>query len=453
MAPVDRSLNLGGRAVLAGAAGIFGSLDTALNIAFPDLVDDFGLTVGDLQWVVVCFVLTYGGLLLAAGQLGDAIGHRRVLSIGAGVSTVAVLACAVAPTFALLLVARVIQGVGTAMVLATAPALVTTGAGEARGRAIGVFQTAAAIGLAVGPVVGGPLVELAGWRGVFWFRVPIGLLLFALSLRAGEAHEAPGARPDRIGAFLGALTLGGAVLALNLGPSFGWFHPVVVAATLATLASGLGFVRAGRVTKNPVLDLQLFRSGEFALANLLAVLANGAMFATWLLVPALLIDNLGASLLAGGLVLAASPLLTALVAPVAGRISDRYGPWLLITIGLALEAAGMLGLSMADADWSLLGVAALMAVTGAGLAMFSVPNMSVVMGAIADSKQGVAGGLSLMTRTIGIVVGVAVSSALFDGLEPDRGFVSAFSAVFVVNGIALVAAAAIAATQLAAPRS
>lgn len=442
-----------GRAVLAVAAGAFGSLDSALNIAFPDLVAHFDLAVGDLQWVVVCFVLAYGGLLLAAGQLGDSLGHRRVLSIGAMVATAAMAGCALAPSYPLLLVGRVAQGVGTAMVMATAPALVTVGAGAARGRAVAVFQTAAAVGLSIGPIVGGPLVEWAGWRGVFWFRIPIGLALLAISLRVSEPRTATSPeRPDRVGALLGAVALGAAVLALNVGQSLGWMHPVVLGLAAVTVAAAVAFARSGRRTEHPVLDVELFRSADFSVANVLNVLANGGMFVTWLLVPTLLIDHLGASLLAGGFVLAASPILTAVTSPIAGRISDRSGPWALLTVGLVLEAAGVTALAWARPGWSLVAVAALMAVVGAGLGLFAAPNMSIVMGAVPDSKQGVGGGLSLMTRTFGIVAGVAASSTLFDALEPDRGFDGAFTIVFSASGAVLALAALTAATRLPALR-
>jgi MFS family permease len=425
------------RALLAGAAGVFGSLDTSLNIAFPNLVDDFGLVVSDLQWVVVFYVLVYGGLLLAAGQLADSLGYGRVLQIGAGVSTAALVLCATAPTFEWLLAARVLQGIGVAMVMASAPALLTTGSAVAHTRAVGVFQTAAAAGLAIGPIVGGPLVEWYGWRSVFWFRVPLGLLLLLLTLRNRTTTVAKSSEVDRVGTLLVSISLGAAVLALNLTGTRGWGDPVVIIAAVSAVLSAAGFVGLSGRVAHPVLELELFRSVDFAAANVLAIIANGAMFATWLLVPSLLIDQLGTSLLIAGLVLAASPAATAAASSLAGRSSGRTASWSLGALGLVAEGAGMIGLSQVDVTWSGAHVALLLAVVGLGLGLFSVPNMATVMQGVGNDKQGVAGGLSLMTRTIGVVAGVAAASALADRIEPTRGFLGSFEVVFAVSGAVL----------------
>ncbi len=184
--------------LLAVLAGVFGSLDTALNIAFPDLTAHFDLEVSGLQWVVVCFVLAYGGSLLGAGQLGDRFGPDRVLAAGATSATIALIVCALAPTFEIFLVGRAFQGVSTAMVMASAPALITISAGDdAKGHAIGRFQTSAAIGLAIGPIVGGPLVRAGGWPAVFWFRAPLSLLLVVLSVRMVDQPARDRSSPDR----------------------------------------------------------------------------------------------------------------------------------------------------------------------------------------------------------------------------------------------------------------
>ncbi|MFT4596433.1 MAG: hypothetical protein ACI9TF_000678, partial [Paracrocinitomix sp.] len=163
----------------------------------------------------------------------------------------------------------------------------------------------------------------------------------------------------------------------------------------------------------------------------------GAMFATWLLVPSLLIDQLGTSLLIAGLVLAASPAATAAASSLAGRSSGRTASWSLGALGLVVEGAGMIGLSQVDVTWSGAHVALLLAVVGLGLGLFSVPNMATVMQGVGNDKQGVAGGLSLMTRTIGVVAGVAAASALADRIEPTRGFLGSFEVVFAVSGAVL----------------
>ncbi|MCP5028234.1 MAG: MFS transporter [Actinomycetia bacterium] len=431
--------------VLAVVAGAFGSLDSALNVAFPDLSDHFGLEVSGLQWVVVTFVLSYGGSLLLAGQLGDRRGHRQILGIGGAASVLALTLCATAPTFGVFLVARVTQGLATALVMAAAPALITSAVTEdRRARALGRFQTSAAVGLAIGPVIGAPLVELLTWRGVFWFRLPIAAVLVVLALRVGPAPStAPKTATDVLGGLTVTAVLAASLLAVNGGRALGWTSaPVVGAVIVAIVALTLWPTIEARAS-TPVLPPRLFRSIELSAALGWSVVANGAMFATWLLVPTLLVDRLDVGVLATGLVLAASPLATSVVAPFAGRSADRGQGGRLVVAGLAVEAAGMALLAFVDPGWSPVVVAGGLVVVGAGLGLFVVPNMATVMGALPRSAQGVAGGLALLTRTAGIVVGVAATSALFDRVEPERGFFVAFELVFGTSAAVLLGAAVV----------
>jgi len=421
---VDRGL------VLAAGAGAFGSLDTSLNIAFPDLVDDFGIEVGQLQWVVVSFVLTYGGLLLAAGQLGDRLGHQRTMAFGAAGSMVAMVACATAPTFGLFIAARVLQGVTTAAVMAAGPALASlaSGTGE-RARAISVFQLSAGVGAAIGPVIGAPLVNLGGWPAVFWFRVPVslGLLALGLSVRRSGTAEPSSSGSDVRGAVLTALALAGGLLVVNSGRELGWQSPLLWTTAGLTVAVAIAYRRHERNVSTPILELGLFRNFRFAAANGLNTASNAAMFVAWLLLPSLLVDEIGLSVFAGGFVLAASPAAMAVTAPFAGRWSDRSRPDRPVIAGLSVEGVGLLLLASLDTRSSAWTAAAALALIGVGLGLFASPNMALVMSALPAERQGVASGLALLTRTAGIVVGVAGSSAVFDALEPTRGYDEAFS--------------------------
>lgn len=436
--------------LLAVLAGVFGSLDTALNIAFPDLTAHFDLEVSGLQWVVVCFVLAYGGSLLGAGQLGDRFGPDRILAAGAGAATLALIVCAMAPTFEVFLVGRAVQGVSTALVMASAPALITLSASEeTKGQAIGRFQTSAAIGLAIGPIIGGPLVRAGGWPAVFWFRVPLSLLLVVLSLRMVTSRR-PTVHPptDVAGGLLFTVVLTAGLLAINGGRTLGWTSPAVLGAGLAA-AIALWFIpRVAARTTHPLLDPQLFHQGDFMSANVLAITSNGAMFATWLLLPGLLVDQFEWDVLTAGCCLALSPAATALVAPKAGRRADRGRSGPLVVGGLAVMAGSMavLGLAGGTTDGGIGSAARAFAIVigllgvGAGLGAFAVPNMKTIMHALPANQQGVAGGLALLTRTAGIVTAVAASSALFDAIEPERGYDAAFRTVFIVMSIVLVLA-------------
>ena len=429
--------------LLAGGAGAFGSLDTALNIAFPDLVDKFEISEASLQWVVVSFVLAYGGLLLAAGHLGDRVGHQRMLAAGAAGSVVAMAACALAPSFPFFVGARILQGVCTAAVMAAGPALASNAAGpDARGRTVGIFQLSAGLGAAVGPVIGGPLVALGGWPAVFWFRVPVAAALLVLGLGVRGEDPARDRANDIKGAVLIALGLAGGLMVLNTGRSLGFGSPALWVVMGATVAVAVAYQRHSRRCAEPIIDLALFRIVRFAAANVMNMLANATMFVGWLLGPTLLVEHMGMSVLSGGVVLAASPAVMAAVSPLAGRWSDRWGPDGLVAGGLAIEAVGLFVLSRLDGASSPLTAALAFGAVGLGLGLFNAPNMALVMAALPTDRQGVAGSLALVTRTVGIILGVAGSSALFDARGGEQEFVHAWAGTSTICAAVTGAAAA-----------
>ncbi len=464
--------------VLPALAGAYGSLDTMLNIAFPDLVDGLGIELVDLQWIIVAYVLSYGGLLIGAGRLGDWSGHRRALRWGGVISAAGMVMCGAAPNLGVLIGGRVVQGVGTALVMASAPALVTGMVGEERrGRALGLFQMSAAVGLAVGPLVGGPIVAGLGWRWVFWIRVPVGLALTLLAgshqtdrprvtgdrapVEAGRRARTisgPGQAPDGrapvdlIGPVAFAVVLAAGLTALNLGFAFGPGHPAVLVLASATAVFGWGLARQQRVSADPVVDLGLLGRPAFLIANLLNLIANGAAFVGWLFVPEYVVDELGAPVIVGGIVLAASPVAMAVVAPVAGRWSDRYGPSVVATAGLVMQTVGLAAGIVLARERSVIGLGLSLALVGAGLGLFTVPNMSSVMGSLPADRQGVAGGVTLTMRTAGIVIGVAGLSAVFDA-RLANGFGSALADTFLVAAVATAAAAALSIGRARPPSS
>lgn len=386
---------------VAGSVALLGSLDTALNIAFPDLTNDLGLEVSAVQWIVIAYVLTYTVLLVGAGRVADVFGHRIMLLWGLTISSAGFLANAIAPNFTVLLAARIGQGVGVAFMLAAAPALVTLSVPSfRRGRALGAFHLSAGVGLALGPVIGGVLVASFGWRSVFWFRLPVALLLVAVVWRL--------------------------------------LPPV-----------------ARRPGQAPVVDLAPFTRLGFLVANGLNVVANASMFAIWLLIPYYAIDVLDTGAVLGGVVLMVVPVSTAATAPLAGRLGDRFDPGRVTSIGLGIEGAGLLALARLDADTSVITASLTLATVGVGLSLFTVPNMSYVMGCLDREHQGMAAGTTQMARTAGVVIGVLVASAYFEarrGLHAERlgveltgpiSFVPALQDTFVVAAVVCIAAAAV----------
>jgi EmrB/QacA subfamily drug resistance transporter len=436
---------------LASLSALVGSLDSSVNIAFPAITAAFALDVTSIQWVVVSYVLTYASLLLGCGRLADVWGHGRVLTWGLASSALAFLLCGVAPTFSWLLAARVLQGVTVALMLAAAPALVTLAVPpEVRGRALGIFQMSAAVGFALGPLLGGVLVDWFGWRSVYLFRVLPALLLTLLTV--GQPRLVQEHQSDQRFDLLGALTLAGSVagflLAISRGRDLGWTSPLVLVLVLGASLSFASFlVVEARVTA-PVVDLGLFRRPAFTIANLLSVLTNCGTFAIWLLVPYYIVNALGYQAVVGGILLMTCPLATALAAPVAGRLSDRLGTGRLSTLGLGLAVLGLWSISCLDAGSGHVSVALALGLVGLGLGVFQVPNMSFVMGAIPRAQQGVAGGMSQMMRTLGVVLGVTGASMLFSSrrvvhagrlhllqANDPQTFIPAFQDVFLVSAV------------------
>ena len=412
--------------------------------------------MSSIQWVVVGYVLTHASLLLGCGRLADLWGHGRLLTCGLIASAVAFVGCGLAPTFAWLVVARVAQGLAAALVSGSAPALVTLAVPlEARGRALGIFQMSAAVGYAVGPLIGGILVDRFGWRAVYLFRVLPALLLAWLAAvklppfrQRGEAQ-----RFDLLGALTLAGSIAGLLLAVSRSRSSGWASPQDIVPALLSALCFAGFLVTESRVSAPVVDLSLFRRPAFVIANLLTILAHCARFAIGLLVPYYVIDVLRYPATTGGTLMLAAAVTTTLAAPITGRLSDRFGTNWLSSLGLALEGLGLWMISRLDAQADYLSVAVALGVVGLGLGVFEAPNMSFVMGAISRSQQGVGGSIANMMRTLGIVFGATGASMLFDARrqfylkQPSlqdptnfQGFVPAFQDVFLfAAGVCVVA--------------
>ena len=314
--------------IVASLSAFLGSLDSALNISFPAITAAFSLEVSAIQWVIVGYVLPHASLLIGCGRLADVWGHGRVLTFGLLVSAIGFLGCGLAPTFGWLIVARVGQGVGAALMSGSAPALVTLAVPpEARGRALGIFQMSMAAGYALGPLIGGVLVDLFGWRAVFLFRLIPGLLLAWLATAKLPAlrERRSGQGFDLLGALTLAVSLASFLLAISQSRTAGWSSSNGITLGLFFIVCFSGFIITERRVSAPVVDLSLFRHPPFVIANLLAVLANCARFAIGLLVPYYVIDVLHYPATTGGTLMLAAAMMTPLAAPVAGRLSDRFG--------------------------------------------------------------------------------------------------------------------------------
>ena len=403
-------------------------LDTSVNIAFPAITRGFDLAIADIQWVVICYVLTYASLLLSLGRIGDTIGHAIVYRTGLIWSAVALLLVGYAPSYGAMLLFRCLQGIGAALVLSCGVALVTSLYGEERrGRSLGIYTMMMALGLMIGPLLGGALTAMWDWPAVFWFRIPIAIA--ALLLLRGVPVSPLRRTSDGFDILSGlALTLGLAsmLMALNRLREFSavWF------AFLSALALA-GFVFRQSRAAHPIISIEILRLPGFALLNLVSVLANVAAFSVWLLVPYHLARIQTYSLTESGAILAAGAAGAVMASPIGGRLIERQiSAELLAMAGAVAIGAGLLLLSAwTEQTPTILRVVGLV-VQGIGLGLFQLAYSDIVTATLPIGERGVAGSLALLTRTLGTVIAASVILMLFEALQIRQDFFEAFRQTF-----------------------
>ncbi|MDR3531039.1 MAG: MFS transporter [Rhodopila sp.] len=405
-------------------------LDSAVNIDFPAIVARFGLPIPMIQWIVIAYVLTQTSLMLSFGRIGDMLGYRRIFLFGTGISAIAFLACALAPTYGALLAARVAQGIGAGLILSCGPALATSLFPEAmRTQILAHYMMMFGIGSALGPSVFGVLIERFGWSAVFSFRAPIAAVAFLLAWTLPRPARGEREPFDAAGGALLALALSFMLLALNRlrppGPETAVFAAVAIAGLVL-------FYRQERRAPKPIIDFSYFRDADFAVINVSNALINLSAFSIMLLAPFYLSRIPGLSLPAAGLVLAASPFGIIVAAPMAGRLAQGHKPRLIALIGTALSGTGLFGISLSGSIPDIPILVLSMVTQGVGLGLFQVAYFDIVTAAIPAQNRGVAGALGMATRTIGTVSGATVLMLVFQSLRttaPD-GFMTAFQATF-----------------------
>jgi MFS family permease len=412
--------------------------DSSVNFAFPFITRAFGLPIPAIQWVVIAYTLTYAALMLVFGRVGDVLGYRRVFLTGSLWSAIAFVLCALAQSYGALLGARVLQGVGAALVLSCGPALATSLHSESsRTRVLGIYTMVIGLGGALGPLVAGALVPLIDWPAVFWFRAPLALLAFLLAWQLPRDSRRVQREPfDAAGGALLVLAISALLLALNQLQQ----HLAVFAAAAATcILATVGFILQERRTQRPIIDLRFFRDFDFSLLNAGHAALNLAGFSVLLLVPFYLSRFGNLSPYSTGLLLACSPAGTALAGPLAARLAGHVAPRLLALIGAGAMAVGQVVIGTADATPNILLLGAAMALQGAGVGLFQVAYFDIVTSSIPRADRGVAGSLVMMTRTLGTVSGATVLMLLFQtwrnhalvaGASESAAFLTGFGFTF-----------------------
>jgi EmrB/QacA subfamily drug resistance transporter len=414
-----------GRWVLAVA--VLGSglafLDgTVVNVALPAIGRDLGATTADLQWVLNGYLLTLASLILLGGSLGDRLGRRRVFVVGVGVFTAASLLCAIAPNSEMLIFARLLQGIGGALLTPGSLAMIEASfrPGD-RARAIGAWSGLGGVAAALGPLLGGYLVDAVSWRAIFLINLPLGLFVMAMTPRHVPETRDPLAhgRLDITGAALVGLGLAGTTYALIEAPNKGMGSLVVVAGIGGVLALA-AFLMVERRSSNPMMPLDIFKSRQFSAANLVTFVVYAALSGVFFLLVSFLQISLGYSAIEAG---AASLPITALMllfSARSGALAQRIGPRVPLTIGPLIIAVGLLlMLRISPGDSYVTSVLPAVIVFGIGLTFVVAPVTATVLAAADSRHSGIASGINNAVARVAGLLAVAVLP-LIAGLTGDK---------------------------------
>lgn len=395
-----------------------GQLDASITqLVLPALERQFKVSISEVSWVAVMFLLVVSVMLPIFGRLADMHGRKRLYITGFVVFIAASTLCGFATSLPWLVAARALQAVGAAMLSANSVAIIVSTAGDRlRGRAIGIQTAVQAIGLCAGPTVGGWIVDTLDWRWVFWVNVPFGIAAIVLAWFIVPQTRAtkPGSRFDTLGAVLLVPALGAPMLAINQVGAWGLFSVGVLGSAAAGSILLAALIVWERRSPDPLIPLALFRQWAFACGNLSSLLANIILFGLFLLMPFTFERVFNESALSGGLRLTIIPLALGLMAPISGALSDRFGNRALCTSGMLIVVCGLmlLALQLGASTPSLSIITISLAVVGIGEGMFVSPNNNAIMGSAPVAEAGEAGSLMNVTRDLGTSIGIAVAASL-----------------------------------------
>ncbi len=384
---------------------------TVVNLALPTIQRELHASMSELQWIVDAFVLALASLLLTGGTLGDMYGRRRAFVIGVALFTGGSVACALAPSTSVLIGARLLQGVGGAMMMPSTLSILTNTFPDARerARAIGIWAGVSGLSLAIGPLVGGWLVDNFGWQSIFWINVPIGLVAIALAVRfVPESSDRAGRGLDLAGQITAIVGLAALTYAFIEANTYGWTSARILASFIAAGVSLTLFLVIEVRGKTPLLQLKFFRNWTFSGANLVGIIVSFGFFSVVFFLSLFMQNVQGYSPTEAGALQLPSTLGVMAAAIISGRIVGRIGSRLPITLGLVMAGAGLLFLTGVQADTSYSAFWYWLLLMGLGIGLIMSPMTSAIMGTVPPARAGMASATSNTMRQVGSVFGIAV---------------------------------------------
>lgn len=401
--------------VLIGAT--MSALDLSIvNIALPTIKREFGVHLSLIEWVSIAYMVVLAIALPIVGRLADIFGRSLLYNIGFGVFVLGSAICGLAPNAMTLILARALQAVGAGLLQANSVALITqVFRSRQLGRALGIQAAVQATAMALGPFVGAILVATVGWRAIFYVNVPIGIVGGIAAHLVLPRHHSPGPQRtiDYPGIALFTFALMGIALSVNQAQTSGWAASVVLAEMTVGVVALAGFILTERRAKSPMIDLSLFRHYRLIAGNVTALLAYYALFAVLFLLPFYFEQVLGYSTFLSGVLLMPVPGSMAILAPMAGAVSNRFSARMLTFAGSLMLTLGCILMIFTSAVRDPVLLVTAMIILGAGLGVFTPANNRATMAATPRDKLGVMGGLLNMMRSVGLIFGIDISGMLF----------------------------------------
>ncbi len=414
------------KALITVALGsMMATMDASIiNIAFPALTTVFQADLTTVVWVTVAYVLVSTSSMLIIGKIGDLMGRKRIYVLGMGIFTLGLMACATAESVGELIFFRAFQALGAAMTVSTSTAIVTEAFPRNEiGKGIGFLGMSVSVGFIVGPILGGALLDWLDWRSIFYVRVPIGVVgvLLALFLLKKDRGKEGAVHLDLLGTVTSSAGIFFFVFGVSQIRAYGLSSPRVYLMVGVGLVILVLFLAVERRARDPIVDLKLFKNRVFSRAMWALFLVFAAAPAYILIMPFYLIEARGMSPSQAGMLMAVTSVITMVVGPVSGSLSDRFGPSRFSALG-----AGIIGVSYAlvlgfDLHTSALAIVAVLVFLGVGIGSFHPPNNSIIMGSVTRDSLGTASALIATQRQVGIVAGMAVTGTFFSARRAFHG--------------------------------
>jgi len=428
--------------------------NTVVNVALPSIQRDLGTDLSSLQWIVTGYALTFGALMLIGGKVADAYGRRLIFVVGISVFTTASLWCGLADSGDELIAARILQGVGAALMNpATLSIIAATFPSHQRGTAIGIWAGVSALALAIGPLVGGLLTEHLDWSWIFFVNIPVGIFAIAASfLFIDESRDETHVRLDLPGLATSAVGLFALTYALIEANTYGWTSPRILGAFAAAGVSILAFILLERYQRAPMLPLELFKSRTYAGANMVMLLVALSMFGVFFFLSLYMQNVLGYSAVQTGAAFLPMTILIILIAPVAGKTSDRFGSRGLMTTGMILIAVQLLYFSRLGVEASFWSLLPAFLVGGVGMALTMTPSAAAATRSVSVDKAGVGAAVLNASRQVGGSLGIALIGAIMaieaGGERTPEAFVDGLQTALLVASVIAAVGAVVAFTMV-----